>query len=70
MGLAPSAPLSLAPGRQIGMSLSPYFKYPQSNQKDHLHHKYYLKGFHRQMRKMLKNKGAFPNQDAALKLAY
>ncbi len=49
--------------------LSTYFKYPE-----HIRRIIYttntIEGFHRQVRKVTKNKGVFPNDDALLKLVY
>ena len=46
-----------------------YFKFPEEIRRV-IYTTNTIEGFHRQMRKVLKTKGAFPNQDAFLKIAY
>ncbi len=49
--------------------LSTYFKYTEDIRRI-IYTTNTIEGFHRQVRKVTKNKGAFPNDDALLKLVY
>ena len=49
--------------------LSTYFKYTEEIRRI-IYTTNTIEGFHRQVRKVTKNKGAFPNDDALLKLVY
>ena len=62
-------PIVLRSWRSNWEELSAYFKYPEEIRRI-MYTTNTIEGFHRQMRKVLKTTGAFPNQDAFLKLAY
>jgi len=62
-------PIVMKSWRNNWEDLTNYFKYPEE-----IRHIIYttntIEGFHRQMRKVLKTKGAFTNKDAFMKIAY
>jgi len=62
-------PIVIRSWRNNWEHLTQYFKFPEEIRKV-IYTTNTIEGFHRQMRKVLKTKGAFPNKDAFLKLAY
>ena len=62
-------PIVIRSWRNNWDNLSAYFKYPEEIRKV-IYTTNTVEGFHRQMRKVLKTKGSFPNKDAFLKLAF
>ena len=62
-------PVVIKSWRNNWHKLSTYFKYTEDIKRI-IYTTNTIEGFHRQVRKVTKNKGAFPNDDALLKLVY
>ena len=62
-------PIVIRSWRNNWEQLTQYFKFPEEIRRV-IYTTNTIEGFHRQMRKVLKTKGAFPNSDAFLKIAY
>ena len=62
-------PIVIKSWRNNWENLSNYFKYPEAIRRM-IYTTNIIEGFHRQLRKITKTKGAFPSEDAFIKLTY